>query len=759
MLNTIMPTRLQAAKVALAATAVTAAAAVGAGVVAPYAGGVLSAYEEKQALISDIRQLTADITLAAETDKTVGLYTAGALFNILSLFGLGDPADALKTLADIIGGPGIGDAAQALIDAAVLFGPVDIARTTSAEEAYARVNNLAYSADALANLIGIAPDDPIFEDIKETAGPMINQRRAMFITESTGGTDAARALRRMIETVQAGSPAWGGNSATPTTVNPGVTAVIALMVRNPSRPSGGVWNLVNPFTSIFGLELMNPDLTAPNYGSFISRDRQQVLNISFTDLAFKYDWVSDIPNGINPFSWLNTAVGAVLPTYLIPSPDNLGAVGLDLLTQLPEPGIDTITTVLDPSGGVGLGLVPELAPLLNLLYQINPEIWGPFIESFQQPGNANYLMYDSMNLPLVEPLALIPRLLDYTFGIDLPTPITNLLTTVLRPLVDSGYNDATVVYDVDGTPSLVRTGDLGEVPNDFLRSPMSATDTLRMPQIVFNAALKGISEHLLSPENYSLTIGDLDLSGLYRNAVTVAIAHALRDVVDNIRMSANPVFNAVAEALEPLTAALDQTQGQINEARYALDNELRGLAGAPEIETPNPVPGSEALRISPRGKYVSPVPAVQPPILVTDPAPAAAVTAVSDNDAPVSRTAAVTDDPAPVQDEAPVAPAAPVSEAPAVEVEAEAPAAPITEAPAVEVEVEAPAAPVTEITIDTPDLAPAVEAVDDAQDAPTSVRDAVSEAVSDTADAVGGGASDTKPERTSRGGADRSARN
>lgn len=752
------PPKLIAAKAAVAAAALTTATAVSAGVVAPYAGGVLSAYEEKQALISDIRQLTADITLAAETDKTVGLYTAGALFDILALFGLGDPAEALKTLADIIGGPGIGDAAQALIDAAVLFGPVDIARTTSAEEAYARVNNLTYSADALANLIGIAPDDPIFEDIKDTAGPMINQRRALFITESTGGTDAARALRRMIETVQAGSPAWGGNPATPTTVNPGVTAVIALMVRNPSRPSGGVWNLVNPFTSIFGLELMNPDLAAPNYGSFISRDRQQVLNISFTDLAFRYDWVSDIPNGINPFSWLNTAVGAVLPTYLIPDRDNLGAVSLDLLSQLPEPGIDTITTVLDPSGGVGLGLAPELTPLLNFLYQINPEIWGPFIESFQQPGNANYLMYDSMNLPLVEPLALIPRLLDYTFGIDLPTPITNLLTTVLRPLVDSGYNDATVVYDANGTPSLVRTGDLGDVPNDFLRSPMSATDTLRMPQIMFNATLKGISEHLLSPENYSLTIGDLDLSGLYRNAVTVAIAHALRDVVDNIRMSANPVFNTVAEALEPLTVALDQTQGQINEARYALDNQLRGLAGAPEVETPNPVPGSEALGISPRGKYVSPVPAVQPPILVTDPAPAAAVTAVSDNNAS-----------APVQVEAPVAPAAPVSEAPAVEVEAEAPAveveaeAPVSEAPvevpAVEVEVEAPAAPVTEITIDTPDLAPAVEAVDDAQDAPTSVRDAVSEAVSDTADAVGGGASDTKPERTSRGGADRSARN
>jgi hypothetical protein len=288
---------------------------------------------------------------------------------------------------------------------------------------------------------------------------------------------------------------------------------------------------------------------------------------------------------------------------------------------------------------------------------------------------------------------------------------------------------------------------------------MSATDTLRMPQIMFNATLKGISEHLLSPENYSLTIGDLDLSGLYRNAVTVAIAHALRDVVDNIRISANPVFNTVAEALEPLTVALDQTQGQINEARYALDNQLRGLVGAPEVETPNPVPGSEALGISPRGKYVSPVPAVQPPILVTDPAPAAAVTAVSDNDAP-----------APVQDEVPAAPAAPVSEAPAVEVEveveaveveAEAPAAPAApvEVPTVEVEVEVPAAPITEITIDTPDLAPAVEAVDDAQDAPTSVRDAVSEAVSDTADAVGGGASDTKPERTSRGGADRSARN
>ena len=714
---------------------------------APSVSGVLAAHTEKQELIADIRQLTADIRLAADSNNIVGVYTAGALFDILAIFGLGDPVDALKTLAEVIGGPGISDAVNAFIDTLLKFGPLDVGRVSGYRELYDRVNGLGYSSDALANIIGIDPDDPIYQEIKDAAGPMINQRRAVIVTESTGGTDAARAMRQMIDTVQAGSPAWGGDPSNPTFVNPGVTAVVSLMVRNPSRPGGGVWNLINPLTSIFGVDLLNPDLAAPGYGSFISRDRQQVLNISFTDLAYQYDWVSDIPSGINPFSWLNTAVGAILPTYLIPDKDYLPTALLDLTEQLVPGGINAGTTVLDPSGGVGPALAPGFGDLLDLLYQIAPEIVGPFIEALQLPGKATYATYDSGNLPLVEPLAVLPRLLSY-LGVDLPTPITNLLTTVLRPLVDAGYNDATVVYDVDGTPSLVRTGDLGGVPNDFLRSPMTAVDRLRMSQIMFNATLAGISEHLLSPENYSLVIGDLDLSGLYRNVVTLTIAHALRDVVDNIRVSANPVFNTVVEALEPLAAALDQTQGQVNEVRYALDNELRGLVGAPEAETPNPVPGSDALRISPRGEYVSPVPAVQPPILVTDPAPAAAVAVVSDNDAP-----------APVQDEVPAAPVEPVEP---VEVEVEAPVeAPVeveVEAP-VEVEVEAPAAPVTEITIDTPDLAPAVEAVDDAQDAPTSVRDAVSEAVSDTADAVGGGASDTKPERTSRGGADRSARN
>ena len=638
------PTRLQAAKAAVAATAVATTVAVSAGAVAPYAAETLRLQAAQEQASTAVRAVVADVNLAA----SVGVYTDGPLFQLLGLLGLGDPITALNTIIGLVPVPIIPGLVTNLITALEKFGPLESAQLMGSGGIYRSVNGLDYSTDALAHILGISPSNPLYALIKTASGPMINQRRAFLVTESIGGTDAALALRQMIDTVSVGDASWGGNPKNPGYVDPGVTAVVAVMFRNPSRPGGGLWNLINPLTSMFGVNLLNPSLERPAYGSTISLDHKQVLNVSFTDVALKYDILSDIPSTFNPVSWLNTLMGAILPTYLIPDKNYVLTAAASLAFQAAPAANDAIQTTLDPSGGQGLQLVPVLGNFLNILHQLAPGLVNPFLNLFKQPGNANYIMYNSGNLPLVEPLAVIPRLLSYAFGIDLPTPISDTLARILQPIVDSGYQDARLVYSSDGVPTVVRTADMGATAPDMLRSPFSAVEGLQMPQVIVNAALQAIEDDFLSPENMHLSVAGVDLSGIFNNALVIGVAHALRTVVNNIRVMLNPVLDTVETALEPLARAADTLT-------TTLDAQLRAAGGAQS-------PAASAVTRAGISPKAADTPAVAPPSVVRSlvgaPAlasrpvlhPAAAAAAVR---TAVSDTPASTPAPAPAASDSP----------------------------------------------------------------------------------------------------------
>ncbi len=549
MLSTVHPPKLLAARTAFAAAAVTVSTALCAGVVAPYAGQVLRPHVDAVELASEIREITANVELLA-LKQPVGIYTTGSLFEVLGKFGLGDPVSALNTIVSAINVPVLSQAVSGLISALDEFGPVDTG-LVQGSDIFNRINGLGYSSDAMADLIGILPSNPLYAAIKDAAGPMINQRRGLLVADHFGGTEAARALRTMIDAVSAGSASWGGDPNKPGYVNPGVTGVVSLLLRNPSRPGGGLLGLFN-----------QPGLMNPDAGTYLSPDKKQALNVSYTDVGFKYDILSDIPSTFgNPLAWLNTVMGAAFPTYLIPDRDYVGQAVADLIPGALAGAIDGATATLDPSGGQGLSLVPVVGPFLDALRLLAPQLVDPFLRLFEKPGNATYLTWDSGNLALLEPLAVVPRLLSYVLNTDIPNPLVDTLQAVLQPLVDSGYQDAKIVYGDDGVPAIVRTGDMAGVSPNMLRSPLSAVDSLQLPQIVANALVRGINENLLSPENFHLNLGGINLSGMINNALVIGVAHAIRDVLEKVRVAANPAFDAMEAALAPVALKLDQLAG------------------------------------------------------------------------------------------------------------------------------------------------------------------------------------------------------
>ncbi len=640
MFTTANSPKLLAARTAFAATAITAAAALSAGVLAPNAGQVLRPHTEAASLAGDIRQITADVELLAS--QPVGVYTSGPMFEMLGLFGLGDPLSALTTIVDSLNVPVLTEAITHLVTALEEFGPLDTGLVNNHQEIYQRVNGLSYSADAMAALIGIEPSNPLYAAIKNAAGPMINQRRAVIAAESMGATQAARALRAMIDTVKAGSPSWGGDPANPSHVNPGVTAATALLFRNPSRPGGGLWGLFDPIASKFGLDLMNPEA-----GSYLSPDGQQVLNVSYTDIGLKYDLLSDIPTSLtNPLAWMNTLMGAAFPTYLIPDRDYLTTAVADVIPGALAGAADAAAATLDPSGGQGLSLVPVLGPFLNALHLLAPQLVDPFLALFEMPGNATYLTFDSGNLPLLEPLAVLPRLLSYVLNTDIPTPLIDTLKGVLTPLVDAGYQDARIVY-TDGVPTVARSLDMAGVSPGLLGSTMSAVDFLQLPQVVANALVRGINENLLSPESFHLTLGGQDLSGILNNALVIGVAHAIRDALEAVRIAANPVYDKVEAALQPIAARLDQLASHPAAAAAASPAAARYPNEPPAVVAP--------AASSPPAVIDAPVGEGPPAGVPADPQPSAAVRP-SRNASPL---ASPEDAPPPAGEAPPAAAAAP----------------------------------------------------------------------------------------------------
>lgn len=89
----------------------------------------------------------------------------------------------------------------------------------------------------------------------------------------------------------------------------------------PSRTGGGILSLLNPLSSTVGLNLSNADGTASHKSTNGFGIPITVMdgNVTVWDFGAAYDIISDAPSTLlNPLAWLNTGVGVVAPTYLLP---------------------------------------------------------------------------------------------------------------------------------------------------------------------------------------------------------------------------------------------------------------------------------------------------------------------------------------------------------------------------------------------------------------------------------------------------------
>ncbi|MEC4845058.1 hypothetical protein R2359_12905 [Mycobacteroides chelonae] len=187
---------------------------------------------------------------------------------------------------------------------------------------------------------------------------------------------------------------------------------------------------------------------------------------------------------------------------------------------------------------------------------------------FPVQGISTYVTYDSGNLPLLEPFHMLPRLLGYTGLADITTPVADSFESALTQLVALGYQDVKSTTDANGVMTFTRGMDMAAVQTDVFRAPTNINWAQRfeVPQTVFNALIDGFSNNLLSPEKQRLTLFGNSALGdaIYKNALVISVAHAVRDGLTRLKSIANPMFNQAQNMLKPVADALDAATVQVN---------------------------------------------------------------------------------------------------------------------------------------------------------------------------------------------------
>jgi hypothetical protein len=109
---------------------------------------------------------------------------------------------------------------------------------------------------------------------------------------------------------------------------------------------------------------------------------------------------------------------------------------------------------------------------------------------------------------------------------------------------------------------------MAAVQTDVFRAPTNINWAQRfeVPQTVFNALIDGFSNNLLSPEKQRLTLFGNSALGdaIYKNALVISVAHAVRDGLTRLKSIANPMFNQAQNMLKPVADALDAATVQVN---------------------------------------------------------------------------------------------------------------------------------------------------------------------------------------------------
>ncbi len=582
--------KAKAAAVTAAAIAATAALTIG-GTTA--ASTVVSADRNDVAISAPVQQHDVDLAAVA------GFYGVGPIFWVANALGI-TPENVVQAIVGQLDIPELNQAVGLLFDALGAVVETD-APGPLPDDVYNAVNGLDYTTDLVFGLVpaplrnvqlgavtaplvntllgtDFSPGDTIADALEALANevPILKQRRAVIFSEGFGGITTSLAYRDMIEAVTGDSADW----------EPGVTGQWLIFVNNPSRPGGGMAALFTPFTNMFGLNLSTPD-----GGSYTNDpdDPTKILNTSVLDITAAYNMWSDAPTTLNPLAWANAAAGGFLITYLIP--DNLDVTNTNLLTQVlptllnPLPGQGAIANglgvMLDPTGGQGTRVIPIVGDLIDLLDGI-PLIDVPHLDGIQ--GESFFVTYDSGNLPILEPLDLLPRLLGLV-GVNVPQPFHNSIEDALRMAINTGYQDV----DPD---DLTRGFDMGGDQALIWRSALTPSQQFDAGWKISNTLLDGIQDNLLNPVAWTPEIlgqaGFNDAAkAIIQNAIFMAASQFINEALDAGQDLANEGFTALRDALKPMLDIADQLNAQ---AEGAIDDVMQ----VDKLD-PAPAPRPEAL--------------------------------------------------------------------------------------------------------------------------------------------------------------------
>ncbi|WP_231396048.1 PE-PPE domain-containing protein [Mycobacterium sp. URHD0025] len=518
----------------MAKTAATTAAVIA--TTAALTAGVASSAPEALAAHNRSAQADVELVAAASNDvgkipDIVGIYGVGPIFWTAQALGI-TPENVIQAAGGLTGNTALADTVIGLLNLLDAISPIEAGvKGPMPSDVYDAVNGLDYTFTGLSKMFGLGDNNAFINWIAKHA-PVLNQRRAVILSESLGGLTTSLAYRDMINAVQSDDPEWGV----------GVTGQWLIMVNNVSRPGGGLFALATPFTNLFGV-----NLTTPDAGSYTNPDKTKVLNTSILDITWAYNPLSDAPTTLNPLAWANSAAAGVFLTYLLPDEDN--NIGTHVLPKLVTGIADGVKVMIDPTGGQGLQMIPVLGDLLKL-FNVN-------VLDF--PGNATYITYDSGNLPLLEPFRVIPHLANLVPGVDIPTPLTDSVEDALRKMVNMGYQD------VDPN-TLERTFNEAGEQAYLWHSPLTPTQRLAANEIVFDALIDGIQANALDPDAWVAKLPGASSEPIVKNAVTVAAAKAMSDALEAVQKGADPVFDAVEKGLAPVTHALDGINAQVEDA-------------------------------------------------------------------------------------------------------------------------------------------------------------------------------------------------
>ena len=240
------------------------------------------------------------------------------------------------------------------------------------------------------------------------------------------------------------------------------TILPMVLLRNPGRANGGLFARLFPLAGLAGIDTVTPDTEVTHSGGIpllntgLGLGGANLIPIK-VDGTVQYDIMSDFAAWPNPLSIANSAMGAVLPTYLLRGVDTSNLTP-QLLAQI-QAAIARATNLNEPLA-------------LNL-----------------------YLTLPTNSLPMLEPLYLAADLVNLaTFG-ALPNPfeqLANALAPALTSLTNLGYTD--VVRNPDGT--YTRTLDEAGVPTPFMSFP--EVNWGQVPGDVTNSLINGIQKEFFS---------------------------------------------------------------------------------------------------------------------------------------------------------------------------------------------------------------------------------------------------------------------